>query len=246
MALREEFERQGKWLFRWRSYLPLFLIGLMLIGMRHFEYPWHSHLLDQLWEILCIIIAFFGLVIRALTIGYTPKNTSGRNTSQQIADTLNTTGMYSIVRHPLYVGNFFCWIGISMFVRVWWINIITILIFWLYYERIIFTEEEFLRRKFGEQFEEWAKKTPAFLPRISSWISPPLPFSFKNVLKREYSGLFAVIASFTVLEIIGDIIAEGKFELDIMWMIVFFVALIISIILRILKKKTKFLHIDGR
>ena len=34
------------------------------------------------------------------------KNTSGRNTHDQVADSLNTSGIYSIVRHPLYVGNF--------------------------------------------------------------------------------------------------------------------------------------------
>ena len=246
MALREEFENQGNWLFRWRSYLPLLLIGVILIGLRHFEYPGQSHRLDQLWEIACIAISLLGLGIRAFTIGHAPKNTSGRNTSKQVAETLNVTGIYSLVRHPLYVGNFFCWLGISLFVRIWWINLITIFIFWLYYERIMFAEEEFLRKKFGEQYEQWAKKTPAFFPRFSSWIPPDLPFSLKNVFKREYSGFFAIIASFTFLEIIGDIFAEGRLEIDLMWTILFFLGLIVYVVLRFLKKKTKFLHIDGR
>lgn len=246
MALREELEKQGNRLFRWRSYLPLFLIGIMFIGLRHFEYPGHRHFMDQVWEILCIIVAFFGLGIRVLTIGYTPKNTSGRNTSQQIADTLNITGMYSIVRHPLYVGNFFCWLGISLFVRLWWISLLIILVFWLYYERIIFAEEEYLRRKFGEQYEQWANTVPAFIPRIAQWIPPTLTFSLKNVLKREYSGLFAIITSFTALEILGDIIAEGQLEIDLMWMSLFAIGLLIYIVLRLLKKKTNILHVDGR
>lgn len=246
MALREEFENQGNWLFRWRSYLPLLLIGVILIGLRHFEYPGQSHRLDQLWEIACIAISLLGLGIRAFTIGHAPKNTSGRNTSKQVAETLNVTGIYSLVRHPLYVGNFFCWLGISLFVRIWWINLITIFIFWLYYERIMFAEEEFLRKKFGEQYEQWAKKTPAFFPRFSNWIPPDLPFSLKNVFKREYSGFFAIIASFTFLEIIGDIFAEGRLEIDLMWTILFFLGLIVYVVLRFLKKKTKFLHIDGR
>ena len=43
MALREDFERSGIWLFRWRSYLPIFLIGILLIGFRHFSYPFGRH-----------------------------------------------------------------------------------------------------------------------------------------------------------------------------------------------------------
>ena len=59
-------------------------------------------------------MSFFGLGIRVFTVGFTPKNTSGRNTAEQIADVLNTSGIYSMVRHPLYVGNFFMWLGIGL------------------------------------------------------------------------------------------------------------------------------------
>lgn len=48
------------------------------------------------------------------TIGQVPKGTSGRNTSQQVADTLSTDGVYSVVRHPLYLGNFLMCMGVSM------------------------------------------------------------------------------------------------------------------------------------
>ncbi|GAK52718.1 hypothetical protein U14_03973 [Candidatus Moduliflexus flocculans] len=246
MTLRKTLEEEGNWLFQRRSYLPVFLMGIMLIGLNQFEYAGHSHFMDQFWELFCMFVAFFGLGIRAFTIGQTPKNTSGRNTSRQIADTLNTTGMYSIVRHPLYVGNFFCWLGISLFTRLWWVSFITILVFWLYYERIIFAEEEYLRRKFGEQYEQWANHVPAFIPKFSYWIPAALPFSFRNVLKREYSGLFAIIISFVVLEMFGDLAAEGRIRLDPMWMAIFSTGFLFYSILRIFRKKTRLLHANGR
>jgi protein-S-isoprenylcysteine O-methyltransferase Ste14 len=87
--------------------------------------------------------------------GYVPRGTSGRNTRWQVAETLNTTGMYSIVRNPLYLGNFIIVLGILLFVQVWWIVVIGIVGFWFFYERIVFTEEGFLRRKFGTVFLEW-------------------------------------------------------------------------------------------
>jgi protein-S-isoprenylcysteine O-methyltransferase Ste14 len=241
MAFNEEFEKTGNWLFRWRSYLPLSMIGVVLWEMRNFNYPYESHRLDELWEILCLTISFCGLGIRVFTTGYAPRGTSGRNTRRHVADALNVTGMYSIVRHPLYLGNFLIWLGISLFVRSWGVSLIFILGFWLYYERIIFAEEQFLRRKFGDVYSEWAARTPAFLPRFKNWRSPRISFSVRKAFRKEYHTFFAVIFSFTILEIGGDLFAVRKIELDLMWLIIFSIGLTIYLILRILGKKTKIL-----
>ena len=188
--LRKELARSGNWLFRWRSYLPLALAGIILPAMRHFQYPAHSHTLDQLWEVVCLVVCFFGLGIRVYTIGHAPPGTSGRNTRSQIAEQLNTTGTYSVVRHPLYLGNFFIWLGISMFVHTWWVSLIFVLVFWIYYERIMYAEEEFLSNRFGEEFEQWANRTPAFCPAIKRWERPATRFSVNRVFGSEYSGFF--------------------------------------------------------
>lgn len=246
MALKEELEKSGNWLFRWRSYLPLLLFGIILIVMRHSEYPSYLHMGERLWGIICLTISFFGLSIRMYTVGYAPKGTSGRNTHKQRAEVLNITGIYSLLRHPLYLGNFFCGLGISMFVCVWWISLIFILVFWLYYERIMFAEEEFLRIRFGNQFESWANQTPAILPRFMNWKPNILSFSFRNVLRREYSGLFTIIMSFTFLQVVGDILREKELDFDLMWFVIFCVGLVSCLILRILKKKTDILTVAGR
>lgn len=126
MALREEFENTGNWLFRWRSYLPLIVIGRFLLTLREYEYPDHSERLDHIWEVVCLIVSFFGLGIRIFTIGHTPKG-SGRNTKHQVAETLNTTGPYFVVRNPLYLGNFFAALGIALFAHLWWLTLIYLL-----------------------------------------------------------------------------------------------------------------------
>lgn len=246
MGLREDFESTGNWLFRWRSYLPLLLIGIFIVALREFEYPNHSKQLDALWEVVCLFISFFGLGIRAFTIGHTPAGTSGRNTSEQQASTLNTTGIYSVVRHPLYLGNFFMGLGIALFAHLWWLTLIYVLAFCIYYERIMYAEEAYLREKFGDQFVAWADTVPAFIPNLKKWKRPSLSFSLRNVLRREYNGFFAVIVTLFILEVIGDIFAEGKVELDPMWASILIVGFVVWATLRTLKKRTKLLNVEGR
>jgi protein-S-isoprenylcysteine O-methyltransferase Ste14 len=246
MALKEEFKKSGDWLFRWRSYLPLFLIAFFLVACRDFNYPYGSPLLDKIWKIFCLFISLSGLGIRALTIGYVPRGTSGRGTKELVAKALNTAGMYSVVRHPLYLGNLIIWLGVSMLPRIWWFSVIVLLVFWLYYERIMFAEEYFLEQEFGESFLGWAEKTPAFIPRWKNWVKPSLSFSFKNALKREYSTFFAIIATFTVLELIAEIFLKGRLVLEPMWIIIFSIGLTIYLIVRIIKKRTTLLDVEGR
>ncbi len=115
MALREEFEKTGNWLFKWRSYLPVFFFGLALLSLRHFR-PLQNNIAEVLWELFCLSVSSLGLAVRILTVGFTPHRTSGRNTQHgQVANSLNVTGIYSVTRHPLYLGNSLMWFGISLF-----------------------------------------------------------------------------------------------------------------------------------
>lgn len=246
MSLKDQMAKTGAWLFRWRSYLPLVLIVIIIPAFQEFSYPFGSHAYDLLWEMFCLSVSLFGLFIRCYTIGYTPKGTSGRNTKSQVAETLNTTGIYSIVRNPLYLGNFFMMLGVTMFPRTWWLCVIYALAFWLYYERIIMAEEAFLKTKFGEYYENYLASTPAFIPNFRLWQPNTLSFSFRNVLKREYSGFFGVIAAMTILNFFGKYIHEGTFGFDLVWMSIFAFGLIVYITLRTLKKKTRLLHVEGR
>lgn len=244
MALREEFERSGAWLFRWRSYVPLALLRLVAASLVR------SGDLDRvpgdlLWEIGCLGVSMLGLAVRVATVGYAPRGTSGRNTHSQVADVLNTTGMYSIVRHPLYLGNGLMWLGLALYPRLWWLVLIVGLSFWIYYERIMFAEEEFLRRRFGEDFLQWANVTPAFVPRLRSWRSPALPFSVRTVLRREYSGLFGVIAAFTFLELSNGLL-HGRTGVEPLWQALFAAGLVVYLTLLTLKRKTRLLHVEGR
>ena len=248
MSLREQFEEQGTWLFRRRSYLPLLLFPFAVLGLKSGE-GIETNIgatAEKAFNALCLVISFSGLLIRCLTIGYVPKGTSRRSSTEQIAQTLNTTGMYSIVRHPLYLGNFMMFLGVFLFIQVCWFVLLATLVFFFYYERIMYAEEEYLRMKHGDTFVRWAAQTPAFLPMVRQWSPWSLPFSLKNVLQREYSGFFAIVASFTFFEAFRNLLSSGNFVPHRGWIIFFVVGLLVYLVLRMLRKKTKLLAVEGR
>jgi protein-S-isoprenylcysteine O-methyltransferase Ste14 len=246
MALIDDLRKSGAWLFRFRSFLPLLLGFMFLLAINDYQYALGNRQPSVYWEIFCLSVSFLGLGIRFVTIGYVPHGTSGRNTKKQRANVLNTTGPYSLVRHPLYLGNFFIWLGISLIPRVWWLTVIIALIFWLYYERIMLAEEDFLQQKFGDSFAAWADKTPAFLPRFRGWINPDAPFSWKTAIKRENYAFFAIIAAFTALEFLGASLVHGKLMFNLTWIAIFFISLGIFLFIRYLKKHTACLEVEGR
>ena len=186
MKLEKNIVSTGYWLFRWRSYFPIILLIIFIPAMAEYEYVGGNRGMTTKWGIFSLIVGLFGLIFRIFVVGHTPQNTSGRNTREQIADVLNTTGWYSVVRHPLYLGNYIMGLGVSLFPFVWWLPMIYTLGFALYYERIMAAEEDFLRSKFGEDFENWSEITPGFFPDFSKWDSPELKISFKNIKKRVF------------------------------------------------------------
>ena len=101
MALQEEFETTGEYFFQWRSYLPLAMAVLFILALAQFRYPFADHRLNQAWDGGCLALALIGQVVRFFTVGFVPRGTSGRNTRGQVAETLNTTGMYAVVRNTV-------------------------------------------------------------------------------------------------------------------------------------------------
>lgn len=253
MLLNDLMKDQGNVLFRWRSYLPLILIPAIILGARESGYFEASFgkTFEEIWDVFVVLVSLLGLGVRAAVIGYVPRGTSGRNTREQRADVLNTTGMYSLMRNPLYFGNFLILIGFALAVKVWWVVLIAAGAFAMYYERIIIAEETFLHQKFGEAYDAWMARTPAFFPYPRLWRRPELPFSLRNVLRREYHGFFLIVVLHTVIEMATDILGEKesfeKFvEEDIGWFYFLGFGVLVYLILRILHKFTRVLHIPGR
>jgi protein-S-isoprenylcysteine O-methyltransferase Ste14 len=247
MALLHSFESSGNFLFRNRGHIPvfLFILAIPIIYITNISY------LTPTWEfiiqMLAVSISFAGFLIRAITIGTTPAGTSGRNTKEgQVANELNTTGIYSVIRHPLYLGNFLMWIGIVFFTYNLYFVIIVSLGYWLYYERIMFAEERFLEKKFGESYLDWSLQAPAFIPSFGNYKKSDIPFSIKSVLRREYSGVLATVFGFVFIDNLRQYFTFDTFSFSRASNIALIISLLIVLILRTLKHHTSLLNESGR
>jgi protein-S-isoprenylcysteine O-methyltransferase Ste14 len=236
MPLQEEMEIQGNFLFRYRGSLPLIilLIALVVFACRVEKLP-----ASPVYDYICFGISILGLIIRIYTVGHTPGHTSGRNTKQQIAAEVNATGMYSVVRHPLYVGNFFMWLGAAMLTYQFWFILFFVAAYWIYYERIMFAEEQFLRKKFGESYLRWSSTTPAFIPALRKLVTPAYPFSLKKIIRKETNGLMNVFIVFTIFDVVKHymLTRDVGFE-NLFWPIGFAVLFIMYACIKILSKTT--------
>ena len=80
---------------------------------------------------------------------------------------LATTGAYSRVRHPQYVGFILIMFGFLL----QWPTILTLAMFPVLcymYVRLAMTEEKSAEEKFGELWRSYAARTPRFIPRLGT------------------------------------------------------------------------------
>jgi protein-S-isoprenylcysteine O-methyltransferase Ste14 len=124
-----------------------------------------------------------GLLLRAYASGYLHK-----------ASQLTTAGPYAYTRHPLYLGSMIIAGGFAWAARNWWIALVIVVIFVAIYLPVMASEEQFLRSQFAG-FDEYARRVPRLLPRLSPLTRTRGQFSLDLYLKhREYNAVLGAAA----------------------------------------------------
>ena len=97
------------------------------------------------------------------------------------AETLATSGPYASVRHPQYAG----FLAIMVGFLLQWPTLPTLVMFpvlVVVYRRLAASEERAVREAFGDAWDEYAARTPRFVPRLRT--RPPSPRSIGNGARR--------------------------------------------------------------
>ncbi|AFN75072.1 S-isoprenylcysteine methyltransferase-like protein [Melioribacter roseus P3M-2] len=180
-------------IFKYRSYTPLPFLLLMLI----FQEATPASL------IVGFIIVLVGEFFRLWGVSYAGSET--RTTGGVGGTYLVVSGAFAHVRNPLYFGNLLIYTGIGvMSMALYPYLLVAALAFFIWQYRVIIKEEEnYLRNKFGQSYEDYCNEVPRWIPTFSKYKNPGLPqpeFNLKAGLKSERRTLQAI--SVTVLLLI--------------------------------------------
>jgi len=82
---------------------------------------------------------------------------------------LATTGAYSLVRHPLYLGNFLILVGFTLACGNFIVVLLVAFFFMFYYPAAIRYEDQKLQGIFGDDWRAWSADIPAMFPTSLKW-----------------------------------------------------------------------------
>ena len=112
---------------------------------------------------------------------------------------LATKGPYSIMRNPLYFGNFVIGLGWSIIAGKWAVIIFVVSFIVLYVLVIIPHEEEFLLTKFGHEYEEYCKRVKMFWPVKIDAEDIKAPVSWEIISKSEIHTIISTITGTAII-----------------------------------------------
>lgn len=113
------------------------------------------------------VVVILGQTFRSLAM-CTAKESFNHYIQRQHEDkhVLVTHGIYGVLRHPLYFGFFWWFVGL----QIWLGNPITLVAggykLWLFFRHRIEFEEAFLVLFFGKEYVQYKKRTPVLIPLI--------------------------------------------------------------------------------
>lgn len=136
-------------------------------------------------------VALLGQFLRAITIGLEYIIRGGRN-RQVYAEKLVQGGIFAHCRNPLYVGNVMIIIGVGLASNSLLFVCTAIPFFLFAYRAIIAAEENFLRNKFGQEFDDYCARVNRVVPNFSglSQTLSGMRFNWRRLITAEYGSTF--------------------------------------------------------
>lgn len=232
----------GNFFFKYRNNLFIILYLLLFVpsppifspeqfGPNYYLYP----------VILGLLVTFSGEIIRGITIGLAYIIRGGRD-KKVYAETLVTEGIFRHCRNPLYVGNILMLLGVGILANSLIYVGIVMPVFLFIYQAIVLAEENFLRNKFGAQFD-------AYCSRVNRWLINPagisetfkdMRFNYKRWLLKEYNTLLVWLIGIVAILIFKypEIVPEADSRITIFAVIVLVLGALYGYV-RYLKKSGK-------
>lgn len=191
----------GNFFFKYRNVLFIFLyLALFIPSPRIFT----QEILGRdyyIWPIvLGLIVTVSGQLIRGLTIGLAYIVRGGQN-KKVYAEKLVTEGIFRHCRNPLYVGNILMLLGVGILANSAYFLFILMPLFLFIYQAIVLAEENFLRNKFGRDFDQYCSHVDRW------WINwrgigntlRGMRFNTRRWILKEYNTQFIWLVGITLI-----------------------------------------------
>jgi len=191
----------GNFFFKYRNGLFIILYILLFVPGFPLFTPERNGEKYYLWPIIIgLTITITGQVIRAVTIALAYIIRGGRN-RQIYAEDLVTKGIFAHCRNPLYLGNILMLVGVGVLSNSLLYVAVVIPVFLFIYQAIVLAEENFLRNKFGTQFDNYCSTVNRWLPSLSGIGNTfsSMYFNWRRYVIKEYNTFFVWLCGITLL-----------------------------------------------
>lgn len=191
----------GTFLFRYRNILgPLVFLLALVLGQP--RYPLGSPELNVVFDLVGVVIAYTGLGLRILTIGYEYIERGGKH-RQVYASKLVQGGVFAHCRNPLYVGNLLIALGLALVIHSALFYLLVLPFIAFTYVAIVAAEEAFLAQTFGEEYRDYCRRVHRWRPNWTGWdVSVRgMQFNWKRVVVKEYNTAFLLILAFALVKL---------------------------------------------
>jgi protein-S-isoprenylcysteine O-methyltransferase Ste14 len=191
----------GNFFFRYRNFLFIFLyLALFIPSPKIFtkdKFGEHYYLYPL---IIGLLITIYGQLIRGVTIALAYIIRGGKDKKVH-AESLVTEGIFRHCRNPLYVGNILMLVGVGILKNSLLFISVFIPLFLFIYQAIVLAEENFLRSKFGEQFNRYSQQVSRWWIKFKGLEATfsGMKFNAKRWLTKEYNTQTVWLAGILVI-----------------------------------------------
>ena len=193
-------------------------------------YQFASEGRDRAWEVASVLIMLLGVGIRLYVAGVGPPRGPAERES---SSGLDTSGPYSVVRHPLRAATLIVVFGFSLFPHVGVQPPVVLALALAHSAYRIRRDEARLRERFGAAFDRWAARVPALVPRLSGPVPARRPFDWRVALRREHAWVAGILVAPFFLDIAEDSWStHGQLIVDPMWAVTALLGLAALLLLR--------------
>ena len=188
--------------FRWRHVLGSAVLVLVILAVISNPLVPEGTLLHGVMDTLAFMFYSAGLGLRFWATLYV----GGRKGSAVIAE-----GPYSVCRNPLYLGSFLLATASALFIQSWVFAVGILAVSLFYIIATVPREERHLKDGHGEEYAQYFRRVPRFIPRFSLFHAPAeITVSIKG-LWIECRRIFPWVW----IPLVGELIAHLRSQL---WM----------------------------